>query len=144
MSLFSKSFMFSSLEKSTDRDLVNSILDVEDLVKFGNKQRWDLCIHFHLLVCYISRFLFCFILSLVRELLFAKQLSVECRATGNDYFHYCLMRRLCSQPVVRKYFKCNSSSQSQFPKANDNDIIKSLVLSNQHPKTQRYSVYHIR
>uniref|UniRef100_A0A7N6BA06 Regulator of telomere elongation helicase 1 n=1 Tax=Anabas testudineus TaxID=64144 RepID=A0A7N6BA06_ANATE len=26
-------------EKSTDRDLVNSILDVEDLVKFGNKQR---------------------------------------------------------------------------------------------------------
>uniref|UniRef100_A0A7N6FHZ4 Regulator of telomere elongation helicase 1 n=1 Tax=Anabas testudineus TaxID=64144 RepID=A0A7N6FHZ4_ANATE len=25
-------------EKSTDRDLVNSILDVEDLVKFGNKQ----------------------------------------------------------------------------------------------------------
>uniref|UniRef100_A0A665WGE4 Regulator of telomere elongation helicase 1 n=1 Tax=Echeneis naucrates TaxID=173247 RepID=A0A665WGE4_ECHNA len=26
-------------ERSTDRDLVNSILDVEDLVKFGNKQR---------------------------------------------------------------------------------------------------------
>uniref|UniRef100_A0A3Q4BVD7 Regulator of telomere elongation helicase 1 n=1 Tax=Mola mola TaxID=94237 RepID=A0A3Q4BVD7_MOLML len=26
-------------EKSTDRDLVNSILDVEDLVKYGNKQR---------------------------------------------------------------------------------------------------------
>ncbi|XP_041859068.1 regulator of telomere elongation helicase 1 [Melanotaenia boesemani] len=26
-------------EKSTDKDLVNSILDVEDLVKFGNKQR---------------------------------------------------------------------------------------------------------
>ncbi|XP_026187920.1 regulator of telomere elongation helicase 1 isoform X2 [Mastacembelus armatus] len=26
-------------EKSTDRDLVNSILDVEDLVKFGSKQR---------------------------------------------------------------------------------------------------------
>ncbi|KAM4570874.1 regulator of telomere elongation helicase 1 isoform 2-T2 [Fundulus diaphanus] len=26
-------------EKSTDRDLVHSILDVEDLVKFGNKQR---------------------------------------------------------------------------------------------------------
>uniref|UniRef100_UPI0037E8D6A8 regulator of telomere elongation helicase 1 n=1 Tax=Semicossyphus pulcher TaxID=241346 RepID=UPI0037E8D6A8 len=26
-------------EKSTDRDLVNSILDVEDLVKFGNKQK---------------------------------------------------------------------------------------------------------
>lgn len=26
-------------EKSTDRDLVNSVLDVEDLVKFGNKQR---------------------------------------------------------------------------------------------------------
>ncbi|XP_033485941.1 regulator of telomere elongation helicase 1 isoform X1 [Epinephelus lanceolatus] len=26
-------------EKSTDRDLVNSILDVEDLVKFGNKHR---------------------------------------------------------------------------------------------------------
>ncbi|XP_076596702.1 regulator of telomere elongation helicase 1 isoform X1 [Chaetodon auriga] len=26
-------------EKNTDRDLVNSILDVEDLVKFGNKQR---------------------------------------------------------------------------------------------------------
>ncbi|KAM4736852.1 regulator of telomere elongation helicase 1 [Anableps anableps] len=26
-------------EKSTDRDLVNAILDVEDLVKFGNKQR---------------------------------------------------------------------------------------------------------
>ncbi|KAM9342686.1 regulator of telomere elongation helicase 1 isoform 2-T2 [Pholidichthys leucotaenia] len=26
-------------EKSTDRDVVNSILDVEDLIKFGNKQR---------------------------------------------------------------------------------------------------------
>ncbi|XP_028265635.1 regulator of telomere elongation helicase 1 isoform X2 [Parambassis ranga] len=26
-------------EKSTDKDLVNSIIDVEDLVKFGNKQR---------------------------------------------------------------------------------------------------------
>uniref|UniRef100_A0A7N8XDY8 Regulator of telomere elongation helicase 1 n=1 Tax=Mastacembelus armatus TaxID=205130 RepID=A0A7N8XDY8_9TELE len=32
-------FIFSCLEKSTDRDLVNSILDVEDLVKFGSKQR---------------------------------------------------------------------------------------------------------
>lgn len=29
-----------SAEKLTDRDLVNSILDVEDLVRFGNKQRF--------------------------------------------------------------------------------------------------------
>lgn len=42
--------IFSSSEKSTDKDLVNSILDVEDLVKFGNKQRWDLYIRVHLLV----------------------------------------------------------------------------------------------
>lgn len=31
----------STAEKLTDRDLVNSILDVEDLVRFGNKQRFD-------------------------------------------------------------------------------------------------------
>lgn len=31
---------FFLLEKSTDRDLVNSILDVEDLVQFGTKQRF--------------------------------------------------------------------------------------------------------
>lgn len=42
--------IFSSSEKSIDKELVNSILDVEDLVKFGNKQRWDLYIHVHLLV----------------------------------------------------------------------------------------------
>lgn len=42
--------IFSSVEKSTDSHLLNSILDVEDLVKFGNKQRWDLDIHYHLCI----------------------------------------------------------------------------------------------
>lgn len=53
--------IFSSSEKSTDKDLVNSILDVEDLVKFGNKQRWDLYIHVHLLVYLTDQSLFLFI-----------------------------------------------------------------------------------
>lgn len=48
-------FLISSIEKSTDRDLVNSILDVEDLVKFGNKQRWDLCVHAHLMVSFANK-----------------------------------------------------------------------------------------
>lgn len=34
------SFCFSEI--STDRELTHSILDVEDLVKFGNKKRCDM------------------------------------------------------------------------------------------------------
>lgn len=38
-------------EKLTDRDLVNSILDVEDLVRFGNKQRFDVLLFTLQTVC---------------------------------------------------------------------------------------------
>lgn len=32
--------MLSFIEKSTDKELIDSIMDIEDLVKNGNKHRW--------------------------------------------------------------------------------------------------------